>query len=67
MDRAPAPLLFDDHDPAAAEAARASPVAPARVSRAARAEKAGKRTPEGLPVHSFRMLRGGRRRWSYGF
>ncbi len=56
MRRAPAPLLFDDHDPAAAEAARASPVAPARVSRAARAEKAGKRTPEGLPVHSFRTL-----------
>ncbi len=56
MRRAPAPLLFDDHDPAAAEAARASPVAPARVSRAARAEKAGKRTPEGLPVHSFWTL-----------
>ncbi len=56
MRRAPAPLLFDDHDPAAAEAARASPVAPARVSRAARAKKAGKRTPEGLPVHSFRTL-----------
>ncbi len=56
MRRAPAPLLFDDHDPAAAEAARASPVAPACVSRAAHAKKAGKRTPEGLPVHSFRTL-----------
>ena len=30
------PLLFDDHDPAAAEAARASIVAPARVSEAAK-------------------------------
>ena len=33
MRRALAPLLFDDDDPAAAEAVRASPVAPARRSR----------------------------------
>ncbi len=45
-----APLLFDDHDPEAAEAQRPSPVEPAR-------RKAGrKRTDEGLPVHSFRGL-----------
>ena len=42
MRRALAPLLFDDDDPAAAEAARA---------------KAGsKRAPGGLPVHSFQTL-----------
>ena len=49
-----APLLFDDDDPAAA--ARSSPVQPARRSPAARAKAAGKRTPDGLPVHSFRTL-----------
>ena len=51
-----APLLFDDDDPAAAEAARSSPVEPARRSKAARAKAAGKRTPDGLPVHSFQTL-----------
>ncbi len=56
MRRALAPLLFDDDDPDAAEAQRASPVAPARPSPAARAKAARKRTPEGLPVHSFRTL-----------
>ena len=49
-----APLLFDDDDPTAAE--RSSPVQPARRSRAARAKAAGKRTPDGLPVHRFRTL-----------
>ena len=49
-----APLLFDDHDPAAA--ARSSPVKPARRSRAARAQAAGKRTSDGLPVHRFPKL-----------
>ena len=39
MRRALAPLLFDDDDPAAAEAG-------------------GKRTPDGLPVHSFQTLLG---------
>ena len=53
-----APLLFDDHDPAAAEAARTSIVAPARVSDAATAKARGKRTADGLPVHSFRTLLG---------
>ena len=56
MRRALAPLLFDDDDPAAAEAARASPVAPARRSKAARAKAGRKRTPDGLPVHSFQSL-----------
>ena len=52
------PLLFDDDDPVAAEAARASIVAPARVSEAAREKARGKRTANGLPVHSFRTLLG---------
>ena len=52
------PLLFDDHDPAAAEAARASIVAPAQVSEAAKEKARGKRTANGLPVHSFRTLLG---------
>ena len=51
-----APLLFDDEDPAAAEAARPSVVAPARVSESARRKAARKRTGEGRPVHSFRTL-----------
>lgn len=58
MRRALAPMLFDDHDPAAAQAARSSPVAPARRSNAARAKAGTKRTPDGLPVHSFRSLLG---------
>ena len=56
--RALAPMLFDDDDPAAAEAARSSPVAPAQRSKAARAKAGRKRTPDGLPVHSFRSLLG---------
>ena len=56
MRRALAPLLFDDDDPAAAEAARASPVSPARPSPSARAKAGRKRTPGGLPVHSFQTL-----------
>jgi hypothetical protein len=55
-----APLLFDDHDRAGAEAQRTSPVAKAEVSPAAQHKAASKRTePEGdatLPVHSFRTL-----------
>ena len=46
-----APLLFDDHDPAAAERRRASVVAPARRSPADLARR--KRTADDLPVHSF--------------
>ncbi|HEX2478965.1 MAG TPA: IS1634 family transposase [Geminicoccaceae bacterium] len=51
-----APLLFDDHDRAAAEAQRASPVAKARPSPAARRKATTKRTADGLPAHSFRTL-----------
>ena len=56
MRRALAPMLFHDDDPAAAEAARASPVEPARRSQAARAKAGTKRTPDGLPIHSFWSL-----------
>ena len=54
------PVLFDDHDRAAAEAQRTSPVAKARVSLAARRKAGRKHTEpidgETLPVHSFRTL-----------
>ena len=52
------PLLFDDDDPAAAEAARPSVVAPAKVSESARDKARSKRTANGLPVHSLRTLLG---------
>jgi len=56
MRRALAPLLFDDHDPAAAEQQRPSVVAAARRSPAACAKAGRKRTADDLPVHSFRTL-----------
>lgn len=56
MRRALAPLLFDDDDPAGAGATRSSPVEPARPSASARAKAGSKRTPDGLPVHSFQTL-----------
>ena len=56
MRKALAPLLFDNDDPAGARAKRSSPVQPARRSLAARAKAADKRTPDGLPVHSFQTL-----------
>ena len=56
MRQALKPLLFDDHDPAAAERQRASVVQKAKRSPAARAKAAGKRTEDDLPVHSFRTL-----------
>jgi hypothetical protein len=56
MRQALAPILFDDHDKAAADAERASIVAPAVRSAAARRKAAGKRTDDGLPVLSFRSL-----------
>ena len=56
MRRSLAPLLFDDDDPQAAKASRSSPVAPARPSASARAKASRKRTPHGLPVHSFQTL-----------
>jgi len=51
-----APMLFDDPDKNAAEAARASVVAPAQRSEAAVRKQTTSVTPEGLPVHSFRTL-----------
>ena len=51
-----APLLFNDHDPAAGTAARPSPVAPAQRSPAALAKAATKVTADGGPVHSFATL-----------
>jgi hypothetical protein len=56
MRQALAPILFDDHDRAAAAAQRTSPVAKAEVSPAARRKHNTKRTEDGLPVHSFRSL-----------
>jgi Transposase DDE domain len=52
------PILFDDHDKAAAEAARASIVAKATRSTAAERKILTRRTDDGLPVHSFRSLIG---------
>ena len=51
-----APLLFDDHDKAAAEAQRSSVVGPARRSAAAERKARTKRTAAGGAVHSFRSL-----------
>jgi transposase len=51
-----APLLFDDMDKEAAEAARKSVVAKAQRSPSARKKQSTGVTPEGLPVHSFRTL-----------
>jgi hypothetical protein len=56
MRRALEPLLFDDHDKHAAEAARRSIVAKAERSPAADRKAAAKRTDDGLPVQSFRSL-----------
>ena len=50
------PILFDDHNKGAAEAARASIVAKAERSAAADRKAATKRTDDDLPVHSFRSL-----------
>jgi hypothetical protein len=51
-----APILFDDHDRAAAAAERKSIVAPAQRSPAAKRKAASRRTDDGWPVHSFRSL-----------
>jgi len=51
-----APLLFDDTDKEAAEAARESPVAKAQRSPAAIKKQTTGLTRDGLPVHSFRTL-----------
>jgi Transposase DDE domain len=55
-----APMLFDDHDRASAEALRASPVAKAKVSKAAYRKASTQCIEVGdgevQPVHSFRTL-----------
>ena len=51
-----APMLFDDTEKQAAEAARASVVAPAQRSEVAIRKQTTGFTPDGLPVHSFRTL-----------
>jgi transposase len=51
-----APLLFDDHDKAAAQARRNSVVKPAQRSEAAERKALTKQTADGGPVHSFRSL-----------
>jgi hypothetical protein len=56
MRQALKPILLDDHDKAAADAARTSIVAKAERSKAAEHKATTKRTPDGLPVHSFRSL-----------
>jgi hypothetical protein len=56
MQRALAPLLFRDADPAGAQVARGSIVAPAKRSPAAARKVARRATEEGLPLHSFRTL-----------
>jgi len=56
MRRRLAPLLYDDDDRAAAQAARGSIVAKAERSAAARAKETTGVTADGLPVHSLRSL-----------
>jgi transposase len=56
MRQALKPILFDDHDRAAAEAARSSIVAKAVRSEAAKRKVNTKRTDDDLPVHSFQSL-----------
>ena len=51
-----APLLFEDDDRPAARAMRQSPVEKAAVSSSAKAKSSTRKTPEGLPVHSFQTL-----------
>ncbi len=53
-----AAILFDDHEPTAADAQRSSVVAPPRRSAAARRKAARMRTADALAVHSFRSLLG---------
>lgn len=51
-----APILFDDDDPQAAEAACRSVVAPAQRSASAELKVQHKRCADGHPVHSFQTL-----------
>lgn len=56
MRRALGPILFDDDDPAAAQARRDSIVAPATRSPKALRKAQSKRTEDDFPVHSFQTL-----------
>jgi Transposase DDE domain len=56
MRQALAPLLFDDDDPTAAEAARPSVVAPAQRSPQAQRKVATKLAADNTPLHSFHTL-----------
>lgn len=56
MREALAPILFDDHERAAAEQARTSNVAPAQRSDAAKRKAASKSCDDGTPVHSFQTM-----------
>ena len=56
MRRDLAPLLFEDDDREGARAQRSLPVERAEVSESAEAKAGTKRTPDGLPVHSFTTL-----------
>jgi hypothetical protein len=56
MRQALAPILFDDDDPAAAEAARSSVVAPAQRSPRALRKAITKLTADDTPLHSFHTL-----------
>jgi transposase len=59
MRQALAPMLFDDHDKAAAEAERTSIVRKAERSKAAKEKVSTKRTADGFAVESFRCLLSG--------
>jgi len=56
MRQALAPILFDEDDPAAAEAARPSVVAPARRSPRAKRKTTTKLAADDTPLHSFHTL-----------
>src|SRR6202049_4653225 len=56
MRQALKPILFDDHDKQAADAARGSIVAKAVRSEAAKRKINARRTDDDLPVHSFQSL-----------
>jgi transposase len=56
MRQALAPMLFDDDDPATAEAQRSSVIQPAQRSPRARSKSTNHLTADGQPVHSFRTL-----------
>ena len=56
MREALAPILFDDDDKPAAQAARGSVVTPAQRSAKAKRKARTKRTEDDLPVHSFQTL-----------